>query len=125
MWRAMNMRCTYCGTPIDFNKTTVDHMVALKNNGTDRLGNIYPACQPCNSLKGSMDLRAFAALTIGKGRSFYFQSGVPIDVVRARLWIKLYGLLSKRVYVEPRSKKPYYISTARDNLIQKGIIKPL
>lgn len=118
MWRAMNGRCTYCGTPIAFNQTTVDHMVALRMNGTDRSGNIYPACRPCNGLKGSMDLRQFAAATIGRNRFFYFQSGVPIDVVRARLWIKLYGLLHKQ------KVKSYYLSSTRENLIRKGVIKP-
>lgn len=124
MWLDTNKRCSYCGTPISFAETTLDHIISVSNGGSGRSENLTPACQPCNRLKGSRDIRVFRNQTIGKNRGFYYQTGEPIDVVRAKLWIKLYGLLMKQVYVDQISKRPYYISTARDRLINAGLIKP-
>jgi 5-methylcytosine-specific restriction endonuclease McrA len=39
--------CVYCGAPAD----TVDHIDAVHLGGTDRWGNLAPACQSCNSSK--------------------------------------------------------------------------
>lgn len=123
MWMSLNKRCTYCGREIDFKDTTIDHMAPLSANGTDRAGNIYSACKGCNNLKGAMNLRAFACATIGKNRLFYFQSGQPIDVARARLWMKLYGLLMAQYHKDKHAPNIHY-ANARQNLIQRGLIKP-
>ena len=65
-----NMRCAICGCEVDPNDTwigkngrkcfgrkypTVDHIVALKNGGTDTLDNVQLACKHCNSAKGVKD----------------------------------------------------------------------
>ena len=45
-----NNQCAYCGK----NKPlTQDHFVALSNGGEYTISNIVPACQSCNSSKGS------------------------------------------------------------------------
>lgn len=40
--------CTYCGATDDL---AVDHVVPLARGGTNDLGNLTPACRPCNSSK--------------------------------------------------------------------------
>lgn len=117
MWISLNKRCTYCGAPTTLSNITIDHMTPIRSGGSDLTRNIYPACKPCNNLKGSLSVKNFAKLTINTTRSFYFQSGEPIDVVRARLWIKLYGLLLGKY-------RTMYVSSARRNLIKQGVIKP-
>lgn len=41
--------CGYCGAPA----TTVDHVVAKANGGTDDPSNLIACCKPCNSTKGA------------------------------------------------------------------------
>lgn len=41
-------RCAYCGDKCD---VTLDHVVPLSRGGTNTIGNVLPACQPCNSSK--------------------------------------------------------------------------
>ena len=62
------MRCAICGCSVDpddvwvgedgrkrFGRKypTVDHIVALKNGGTDTMDNVQLACKRCNSSKGA------------------------------------------------------------------------
>lgn len=44
--------CIYCGKAAPL---TRDHKVPLAMGGTDDIANIVPACQSCNSKKGTMD----------------------------------------------------------------------
>lgn len=41
--------CGYCGQ----DATTVDHIVAKANGGTDELSNLIACCKPCNTTKGA------------------------------------------------------------------------
>jgi 5-methylcytosine-specific restriction endonuclease McrA len=50
--------CHYCGEPA----TTRDHVVPVSKGGRAGNGNIVPACNRCNQLKGSMDYREFMGL---------------------------------------------------------------
>lgn len=43
-------RCAYCG---EVTKLTQDHLIPISKGGTHDCGNIVPACQPCNSRKGT------------------------------------------------------------------------
>lgn len=71
-WReiadAFDMKCAICGCEVDpqdtwINETgrkcfgrsypTVDHIVSLKNGGTDTFDNVQLACKRCNSIKGA------------------------------------------------------------------------
>ena len=62
------MTCAICGTKVDpcdkwinesgrycfgRNYPTVDHIVAIKNGGTDTYDNVQLACKRCNSKKGA------------------------------------------------------------------------
>lgn len=42
-------RCSYCGIK---SKLTMDHVVPLSRGGTHTIGNVVPACGPCNFRKG-------------------------------------------------------------------------
>lgn len=42
--------CAYCRTA---SGTTKDHVVPVSLGGSDAIGNIVPACGPCNSSKGA------------------------------------------------------------------------
>lgn len=46
-------RCAYCGFP---GGSTRDHVIPKCLGGPDDLGNILPACRPCNAEKGGLPL---------------------------------------------------------------------
>ena len=43
--------CAYCPAPA----TTIDHIVAVSNGGTNALSNLVPACARCNRTKSNRD----------------------------------------------------------------------
>lgn len=47
--RAAQGRCAYCGCQTAL---TMDHVVPLSRGGTHTIGNVVPACGPCNYRKG-------------------------------------------------------------------------
>lgn len=52
--RDCGRRCVYCGTPLDYEIATLDHVYPLAKGGTDVAGNIVAACTGCNRGKGDM-----------------------------------------------------------------------
>jgi hypothetical protein len=48
--------CIYCGSP---HVERWDHLVSVREGGATVLGNMVPACQPCDDSKGSKDYRAW------------------------------------------------------------------
>ena len=57
-------RCAYCDT--SSTKLTMDHFIAIVKGGPDCIGNILPACQPCNASKHCSDPESWY-----EARSFY------------------------------------------------------
>ena len=59
-WKAIverhDGRCYYCG--VVPKKITIDHVVPLSRGGRHEASNVVPACQSCNSRKGSKLLEA-------------------------------------------------------------------
>jgi 5-methylcytosine-specific restriction endonuclease McrA len=45
--------CHYCGKELYDRNVTKDHIIPLSRGGSNYISNIVPACQPCNSSKGS------------------------------------------------------------------------
>jgi 5-methylcytosine-specific restriction endonuclease McrA len=45
-----NPLCVWCGR---VPATTADHLIAVAQGGTNDLGNLVPACEPCNRLRGA------------------------------------------------------------------------
>ena len=51
--------CAYCGR--SDRSLTVDHVVAIALGGDNSVGNIVPACMPCNRAKGVKSTAEFLA----------------------------------------------------------------
>lgn len=51
--RTHDFSCFYCGLPSSYVPLLMDHVIPVALGGTDDLWNLVPACQPCNSGKGS------------------------------------------------------------------------
>lgn len=76
---AWNNRCAYCGTPpIDDKSLTIDHVKPRCRGGEDRTSNVIPACESCNSHKGSMEWVAWYRM-----QEFYSIEGE----LRIRQWL--------------------------------------
>ena len=52
--------CVYCGQPWEHQ----DHVVPISLGGGFTLGNIVPACGPCNISKGAKDVRSWLSATL-------------------------------------------------------------
>jgi 5-methylcytosine-specific restriction endonuclease McrA len=50
--RKWQYRCAYCHCRLTRRSATADHLIALSRGGTNWIGNIVPACLPCNQRKG-------------------------------------------------------------------------
>ena len=49
--RDCGRRCVYCGTALDFETATLDHVYPLAHGGAHCHGNVVLACNCCNRLK--------------------------------------------------------------------------
>lgn len=58
-------RCVYCGASNV--KLELDHINPRAKDGTDRIGNLAPACRKCNQAKGRRDADEYFEELIGKG----------------------------------------------------------
>ena len=56
--------CHYCGGPA----TAVDHVLAVARGGQDCIGNLVPACNPCNSEKWKWTVAEWRAWREARGR---------------------------------------------------------
>ena len=61
---AFEGRCAYCGRSMPL---TVDHRVPIARGGTNDIGNILPACGPCNLRKHTLTEAEFR-VRLARGR---------------------------------------------------------
>jgi 5-methylcytosine-specific restriction endonuclease McrA len=52
--RDCGRRCVYCGTELDADTATLDHVHPVSKGGTDAHGNLVSACARCNRMKGDL-----------------------------------------------------------------------
>jgi hypothetical protein len=55
VWQRAGNRCEYCQLSQEHDELTfaIDHIIAKKHRGTDRIGNLCLACFACNNHKGT------------------------------------------------------------------------
>lgn len=46
-------QCFWCPTPLDLTIATLDELIPRSRGGTQRLGNVVVACEPCNNQRGN------------------------------------------------------------------------
>lgn len=67
-WRRLVVRfdgrCAYCGQRSE--RLTMDHVIPLSRGGRHGIGNVLPACMPCNQSKGSKYLVEWRRETNGR-----------------------------------------------------------
>ena len=59
VWNKTHGYCYYCGTKITLDSMNIDHLIPEKKGGAHNLDNLFPACQTCNSSKGTKTLEEF------------------------------------------------------------------
>lgn len=64
--RLANGHCAYCG---ENRRLSRDHDIPLARGGSNGIGNIVPACGPCNSAKGTLTGDEFRQRRAGEGPS--------------------------------------------------------
>lgn len=88
-WKRQGVRCAYCNVAT---ADTIDHVIPLIRGGTNREGNLLPACRPCNSSKG--------ARTVAEWRH-----GRRYDPSRS---VRLAALAPRQVNYSSRTCKVYF-----------------
>lgn len=51
--------CAYCGCEITIKQMQADHIYPFNLGGDDDIGNMLPACRPCNKYKHTLTLEKF------------------------------------------------------------------
>ena len=74
IYEAWNCECGYCGNKA----TSLDHIIPRFRSGSSNRNNLLPACQKCNSNKGSAKMEAWYAT-----QSFYSE----IRMAKIQRWI--------------------------------------
>jgi 5-methylcytosine-specific restriction endonuclease McrA len=54
MMRDCSRRCVYCGSALELELATIDHVFPVAKGGAHDPGNLVAACSRCNRLKGDM-----------------------------------------------------------------------
>ncbi|MDA8276824.1 MAG: HNH endonuclease [Actinomycetota bacterium] len=77
-----NTTCLYCGDPITWETTELDHIVPRADGGSNRVSNLAAICRRCNAAKGRDTFYQFA----NSGRI----ASVSLDdaIKRVRGWLK-------------------------------------
>lgn len=55
-------KCAICGSYVNFDDMTVDHIVPLSRGGTNAMRNLRLACRTCNRSKGNLSDEEFCRL---------------------------------------------------------------
>lgn len=62
LWEENNRQCYWCKMDVDFENSTLDHVIPKLRGGTNDPDNVVIACIWCNNLKGSMLPDKFAKM---------------------------------------------------------------
>lgn len=57
-----NGRCAYCGMPLLYNCSTLDHIIPKSKCGKNSNSNLALSCYHCNQKKSDLDLEEFREL---------------------------------------------------------------
>lgn len=89
-------RCYYCGTPLNENNRTIDHMLPLARGGENRQHNRVWCCRECNIMKMDMTIPEF---NIYKQLKKIYRGKELVDVCRR------YGVLLWTAERRERNKR--------------------
>lgn len=59
VWRACSGHCVYCGSGLELDDFTIDHVIPASAGGATSLMNCVAACRKCNQLKADRPLHDF------------------------------------------------------------------
>lgn len=69
LWHKYGGKCYYCGTPLDMDFFTLDHIIPKKSGGTSDDSNLVPCCHFCNMSKADRTIEEWVAyLVVDKAR---------------------------------------------------------
>lgn len=65
IYKKYNGHCAYCGMELPLKDLQVDHIVSLKQGGTNTIDNANPSCRLCNHYKRSSSIDVFRNYLLG------------------------------------------------------------
>lgn len=74
---ALSPWCAYCGQPLTFETSTVDHVTAIVWGGSDDADNLWLACSRCNYFKNCDPISCFACPRV-RGGLLRYVSELPL-----------------------------------------------
>lgn len=60
-------QCAYCSKSLSFQQMTVDHVLCVRDRGSEWIGNLLPACSRCNHQRGTKDLEQWVQECVSRG----------------------------------------------------------
>lgn len=95
VFNKFNGKCAYCGIDVGIDDFHVDHFIArnrgfgdLSKRGSNRIDNLFPACQSCNCSKSNLSVDEFRNSLLSKHQVIYRK------VSEYRILLK-YGLITE------------------------------
>ena len=70
VWRACSGHCVYCGSGLELDDFTIDHVIPVSAGGATNLMNCVAACRRCNQRKANRPLHDFILLAPEVGEWF-------------------------------------------------------
>lgn len=96
-------KCAYCGRDLDLKKMQVDHIVPVRDGGTNERDNLNPSCRICNHYKRGDSLEFFRQWKLGKiidrlSKIYIFRVAVQYGMIETKEW-------DKKFYYEKEDKE--------------------
>lgn len=102
VYKKYNGKCSYCGDNIELKNMQVDHIVPIRDGGTDEYDNLNPTCRMCNHYKRGDNLESFRQWKLGKlinrlNKIYIFRMAVKYGMVEIKYW-------DRKFYYEKENK---------------------
>ncbi|MCL2053001.1 MAG: HNH endonuclease [Oscillospiraceae bacterium] len=144
--------CAYCGVHRPFDEMTLDHIIPKNKSGSGHEDNLFPACEPCNSLKTDISIEALRIKVIKMNDltypsyangvknglidvsqnpqtvTFYFERFMSVDDVMAQIemsTVKIAEHIQQKLYCRYEGHCAYCGVSISFNDMVSEYIKPL
>lgn len=86
--------CYYCGKHLNDDNFTIDHIIPIKQGGTDGESNLVACCKDCNTLKGNLTI---PQLVVELDKQLRFAKGNPVREARIVYYKTIFSIAKNKM----------------------------